>query len=116
MKEPETIGTYIALDWYDGPLLEIARVDFADADRMIQVCSLCTVTPEERPPSDRLRGTASGEEPWTRTVIRLSRGDLCKMIDLIDGKPVRGYLDEDALEEEVPASPGSPSVVSETDG
>lgn len=38
----ESVGDYIALDWYDGPLLEIARVDFDDGSRMVQVCTLCS--------------------------------------------------------------------------
>jgi hypothetical protein len=87
----ETVSDYIALDWYDGPLLEIARVDFADGDRMVQVCSLCHEI--EQPPSERLRGTISGEEPWTRTVLRLTRDDLQAMLDLLDGKPVKGVHD-----------------------
>jgi hypothetical protein len=64
----ETVSDYITLDWYDGPLLEIARVDFADHDCMVQVCSLCAVHKIEQPPSERLRGTISGDEPWTRTI------------------------------------------------
>jgi hypothetical protein len=89
----ETVSDYIALDWYDGPLLEIARVDFADHDCMAQVRSLCTVHKIEQPPSARLRGTVSGEEPWTRTTIRLTREDLQTMLDLLDGKPVKGFHD-----------------------
>lgn len=88
-----TVSDYIVLDWYDGPLLEIARVDFADRDPLVQVCTLCTVHEIEQPPSERLRGTISGEEPWTRTVIRLTRDDLQAMLDLLDGKPVKGFHD-----------------------
>jgi len=88
-----TVSDYIALDWYDGPLLEIACVNFADRDRMMQVRSLCTVHEIEQPPSERLRGTISGKEPWTRTVIRLKRDDLQAMLDLLDGKPVKGFHD-----------------------
>lgn len=88
----ETIGDYVALDWYDGPLLEIARVDFDDGDRLVQVCSLCNVSPEEKPPSERLRGVVSGDEPWTRATIRLSRDNLQAMLDMIDGKPVKGFF------------------------
>lgn len=90
----EAVGDYIALDWYDGPLLEIARVDFPDGDRMVQVCSLCMVLADEAPPTERLRATVSGTEPWTRTTIRLTRKDLLNMLDLIDGKPVKGFFDE----------------------
>lgn len=49
----DTVGPYIALDWYDGPLLEIAHVDFEGRDRMIQVCTLCTAHDDEQPPSAR---------------------------------------------------------------
>ena len=87
----ETVSDYIALDWYEGPLLEIACVDFADRDRMVQVCSLCTVHEIEQPPSVRLRGTVSGDKPWTRTVIRLTRDDVHAMLDLMDGKTVKGF-------------------------
>jgi hypothetical protein len=61
---------------------------------MVQVCSLCTVHEIAQPPSERLRGTISGEEPWTRTVIRLTREDLQAMLDLLDGKTVRGFHDQ----------------------
>lgn len=96
----ETISDYIALDWYDGPLVEIARVDFPEPrvagvpDAMIHVCSLCTVHELEQPPSGPLRAMVSGDEPWTRSVIRLTRSDLQKMLDLLDGKPVKGFHDE----------------------
>jgi hypothetical protein len=93
-RESETVTTYISLEWYDGPLLEIARVDFSDRDAMIQVCSLCTVHPEETDPSSSLRGAVSGEAPWERATIRLTRSDLLKMLDLIDGKPIEDFHDE----------------------
>lgn len=89
----ETVGPYIALEWYDGPLLEIARVDFDDRDRMVQVCSLCTVHDVETVPGERIRGTVSGEHPWTRSVVRLTREDLQAMMDLLDGRPVRAWND-----------------------
>ncbi len=90
-KHEETIGDYIALEWYDGPLLEIARVDFPGGHVLVQVCALCTVHPEETPPSARLRGTVSGNHPWTRAVIRLSRDDLRAMLDLAEGRPVTDW-------------------------
>jgi len=39
------------------------------------------------------RGAVHGEYPWTRATIRLSREDLVRMLDLIDGKPVKGFND-----------------------
>lgn len=88
----ETVGDYIVLDWYDGPLLEIARVDFSDGDRLIQVCSLCTARPEETAPTERLRGTVHGDYPWTRATVRLTREHLQAMLDLMDGKPVKDFF------------------------
>lgn len=90
----ENVGGYIALDWHDGPLLEIARVDFPDHDRMVQVQSLCTVHAEDTLPTGGPRAIVSGREPWTRCVIRLTRTDLQAMVDLLDGKPVKGFHDE----------------------
>lgn len=87
------VGKYISLDWYDGPLLEVASVDFPDRDRMVQVCALCTTTPIEAPPTERLRGTINGEHPWERATLRLTREDLQKMLDLIDGKSIKGFHD-----------------------
>ena len=78
-QDQETVSEYIPLDWYDESLLEIARVDFPDYERMIQVRSLCTVHDLELPPSERLRGAVSGEKPWTRATIRLTRRDLEKI-------------------------------------
>lgn|SRR5512139_171408 len=88
-----TVGDYIALDWYDGPLLEIASVDFANRDRMIQVQALCTLHDDETDPVERPRGTVSGKDPWQRAVIRFTREDLRAMLDLLDGKPVSGCTD-----------------------
>ena len=88
------VTDYIALEWYDGPLLEVARVDFVDRDSpkpMVQVCALCTVKAIEGPPSAGLRAAVSGDEPWTRATIRLTREDLVKMLDLIDGKAIEDW-------------------------
>jgi hypothetical protein len=60
---------------------------------MVQVCALCTVTPIEAPPTERLRATVSGEHLWERATIRLTREDLQKMLDLIDGKSIGGFHD-----------------------
>jgi hypothetical protein len=81
----EVVHDYIVLDWYDGPLLQAAKVDFKanqwHPDRsMVQVESLCTV---------------EGEYPWQRATYRLSREDLLKMLDILDGKPVKDFHDEE---------------------
>lgn len=87
-KYSETIGAYTILDWYDGPLLEIAPVDISDGTRLVQVKTLCTVHEVETPPSPKLRGTVIGDEPWAFAVVRFTRGDLVKMLDLLDGQIV----------------------------
>ncbi len=72
------VGPAIALEWYDGPLIEIARVDFEKREPLVEVSTslVCRVT----------------EEPPRQTVvIRLSREHLVKMLDLVDGKPVEDY-------------------------
>lgn len=90
----ETVSDYVILDWYDGPLCEIARVEFANDDPMVQICSLCTVKPVETTPSAPLRAAVSGDDPWTRATIRLTRADLVKMLDLVDGKPIEDWSGE----------------------
>lgn len=87
----ETIGPAIALDWYDGPLLEIALVTFPDRDKLVQIVSLlCKIT---------------GEYPWQRATLRLSREDLQAMLDLLDDKPVADYHGEVIVQQ--PAKPES---------
>ena len=72
------VGPAIAIEWYDGPLIEIARVDFEHRAPLVEVCTslLCRVT---------------GEWPRQSVVLRLSREHLAKMLDLVDGKPVEDH-------------------------
>ncbi len=103
----EKVSDYIALDWYDGPLLQIATVDFEEPrldgvpKRLIQVCTFCTTHFSEASADEALavsaqtgkRGATFGQGARTRAVIRLSRDDLQAMLDLYDGKPVKDYND-----------------------
>ena len=59
----ENVSAYTALDWYDGPLLEIARVDFANHDSMVQVRSLCSVHKIEQPPAGSSAGQSAAMNP-----------------------------------------------------
>ena len=63
---------------YDGPLIEIARVDFDDRDPLVEISTslVCRVT---------------GEPPRQTVVLRLSREHIVKMLDLVDGKPVEDH-------------------------
>lgn len=76
-----TVGPAIAIEWYDGPLIEIARVDFHDRAPLVEITTslVCRVT---------------GEWPRQTVVLRLSREHLGKMLDLVDGKPVEDYEGE----------------------
>jgi len=73
-----TVGPAIALEWYDGPLIEIARVEFEQRDPLVEISTslVCRVT---------------GEAPRQTVVLRLSREHLVRMLDLVDGKPVEDH-------------------------
>lgn len=73
------VGEYIAIEWHDGPLLEIAPVDFPDRDRLVQVHAVLT--------------TIEGEPPWQWVTTRFRRAELQAMLDVIDGKPVLDFHD-----------------------
>ena len=82
---PGTVGRYgrwICLDWHDGPLSEIALVTFDDGDKIVEIKTL--------------GGWRDGDQsrliPLTR--LRLDRETLVAMLDLIDGKPVKGFHDD----------------------
>lgn len=75
----ETIGLAIALEWHEGPLLEISLVTLSPGmpyDKLVQV--------------DTLLCTIEGE----RATVRFSRENLQAALDLIDGKPVTDYHGE----------------------
>lgn len=75
------VGEYIAIDWLDGPITEIARVDFAGRRSLMQIRALFVSVEHE--------GT------WRRCVeIRLNRETLQAALDLLDGKPVQDHEDE----------------------
>ena len=77
----EWTGDFVSLDWYDGPLLEVARVQFA------------------RPggePLIEIRGRQFDflhEDPVGERMIRVSRSDVQAMLDLLDGKHVVDCMD-----------------------
>lgn len=83
------VGPSIALEWYDGPLLEIAKVDFPDGKHLVEIdtCLYALKTPDNSP----VQSPIPREQ---RAVIRLSRGELQAMLDLLDGKPVKDFHDK----------------------
>ncbi len=98
-KRVEVIEPGIVLDWYDGPLLEIALVVFTPGrrsndkslntidDNATDVNAADAVDHKLVQLKTRLC-SIEGEYPWERATLRLSRDNLQAMLDLIDGKPV----------------------------
>lgn len=80
-KDPKIITHEepIIFDWYDGPLLEAARILEDGKPWLIEITTF----------ADKVTGKGA----WTKASIRLSREDLQKMIDMLDGKEVKGFFD-----------------------
>jgi hypothetical protein len=85
------VGKFITLDYYDGPLLSAALVEFdfdgdvdEDERRLIEIeCTPYAV--------DGVRVPA---RPITHATFRLGREDLQRMLDMIDGKNVIDFHDD----------------------
>lgn len=72
-----TVSSPVTTDWYDGPLQEMSVVDFDDgAERMLELSSL----------------------GWRRddrmVTMRLSREDLLRALDALNGRAVLDFHDE----------------------
>ena len=78
-KHRQYSGESIATDWYDGPLMYLTRVEFSDAEALIEVSSI---------------GWVTGTYPREMCHVRMSRADLVKALAMLDGQPVRDYNDE----------------------
>lgn len=76
----QTEGTRITIDWHDGPLCEITRLDFDDGEPLIELRSL---------------GVVEGTYPREVLVSRLDRRTVQAMLDALDGKPVKDFDDEE---------------------
>lgn len=75
-------GPEITLDWYDGPLCTIRRIDFdestvMDTQPIVEVETFAADTHEER--------------GCTMARVRLDRKTIQAMLDALDGKPVRDF-------------------------
>lgn len=75
-RNKQTEGEVITLDWHDGPLCQISRLDFEDDKPLVQVRSL---------------GWSEGSHPREMHVVRLDREQVQAMLDLLDGKPVEDF-------------------------
>ena len=76
---------WICLDWYDGPLSEIALVTFDDGTKMAEIkCQGGWV-------GEDYRVGVSGEK-FYENHMRFDRETLVAMLDLIDGKPVKDFF------------------------
>jgi len=79
-------GDWICLDWYDGPLTEIARVAFKDGHTLAEIkCQGGWVGTDYRTGRDGAKFFVNH--------MRFDRETLVAMLDLIDGKPVKDFHD-----------------------
>lgn len=77
-------GNWICLDWYDGPLSEIALVSFNDGSKMVEIkCQGGWVGEDYR--------TGRDGEKFFDNHMRFDRNTLVAMLDLIDEKPVKDF-------------------------
>jgi hypothetical protein len=80
-------GDWICLDWYDGPLSEIALVAFDDGKKLVEIKSQGGWIGTD------YRVGFNGEKHFVNH-MRFDRETLVAMLDLIDGKPVKDFHDE----------------------
>jgi len=75
---------WICLDWYDGPLTEIALVTFSDGHQLVEVKDQGGWV------GDDYRVGKDGEKFFVNH-MRFDRPTLQAMLDLLDGKPVKDF-------------------------
>lgn len=80
-------GDWICLDWYDGPLEEVALVTFDDGNKLVEIRTQGGWVGED------YREVGFGEKLHVNH-MRFNRETLVAMLDLIDGKPVKDFHDE----------------------
>ncbi len=82
------LGPEIITEWYDGPLRSIRLATFSgmgEPHTLVQVdTSIADVGPLVP------QGYTHGRE----VMVRFAREELQAMLDLLDGKPVKGFFDE----------------------
>ena len=83
-------GGWVCLDWYDGPLCEVALVTFENGSKFAEIKSVGGWLGEEYSVG------ASGEK-FHYNHMRLSREELQAMLDLLDGKPVKDFHEESVV-------------------
>lgn len=82
MSKMERVGDWIVFDWYDGPLREARLVTCSDGDKLAEVRTFAAGDVEESRGAKVVR-------------VRLDREDLQRMLDMLDGKPVVDFFDEE---------------------
>lgn len=74
----QRFSKFVCLDWYDGPLRSIRRVDFVGEHPSESLVEVRTTL-----------ARVVGNDYY----MRLSREDLVQMLALLDGKPVEDFHD-----------------------
>lgn len=86
-EESTKYSEWICLEWYDGPLSEVALVTFPDGSKLAEIkCAGGWVGEDYR--------VGKNDEKFYVNHMRLDRETLVAMLDLIDGKPVKDFHDE----------------------
>lgn len=75
-RKEATIGEFVTLDYYDGPLLEAAKVTCETGEVLIEIRT-------------HLVARVEGDWPWQKATLRLSRDELQKMIEILDAEAPR---------------------------
>ena len=74
-------GEPICLEFYDGPLTEIVLITFDDSPPLVELQTY-------------LVAEIKGEPPWQHVRVRLDRDEIQAMLDMIDGKHVKGFFNK----------------------
>lgn len=85
-EKGRTYGNWICLEWYDGPLSEIAVVTFDDGHKLVEI-----KTQGGWKGADYRVG--QNGQKFHANHMRFDRETLVAMLDLIDGKPVKDFHD-----------------------
>lgn len=101
-SEHQSYSEWTCLDWYDGPLTEIALVTFHDDRKLVEIKTQGGWVG---------KGYRVGHDRVTKFFdnhMRFDRVTLVAMLDLLDGKNVPGFFeDEDELPPTLDDSPAS---------
>ena len=72
-RKEATVGEFDVIEYFDGPLIEAAKVVCETGHVLIEVRTYCVARVE-------------GDWPWQKATMRFSREELQKMITILDAE------------------------------